>query len=130
EVGDPLTHLVRNAVDHGLETPAQRLAAGKPEEGRIELKAYHEGGSVVVEIADDGAGINSQRVREKAVKQGLISPDDVLSDEQTNQLILLPGFSTAEQITDVSGRGVGMDVVKRNVEALNGTISIQSTPGK
>jgi two-component system, chemotaxis family, sensor kinase CheA len=130
EVGDPLTHLIRNAVDHGLESPEKRRAAGKPEEGRIELKAYHEGGSVVIEIVDDGAGINTQRVREKAVKQGMISPDDNLSDEQIHQLILLPGFSTAEAITDVSGRGVGMDVVKRNVEALNGTIAIHSEPGR
>jgi two-component system chemotaxis sensor kinase CheA len=130
EVSDPLTHLIRNAVDHGLESPADRVAKGKPAEGRIDLRAYHEGGNVVIEIADDGAGINTQRVRQKAIERGLISADAALSDEETNQLILLPGFSTAEKITDVSGRGVGMDVVKRNVEALNGTISIQSTPGK
>ncbi|MBA4106632.1 MAG: chemotaxis protein CheA [Pirellula sp.] len=130
EVSDPLTHLIRNAVDHGLETPAQRLAAGKPAEGRIHLRAFHEGGNVVIEIADDGAGINAQRVRQKAIDRGLIAADAVMTDDETNQLIMLPGFSTAEKITDVSGRGVGMDVVKRNVEALNGSISIRSTQGK
>lgn len=130
EVSDPLTHLIRNAVDHGLETSAQRLAAGKPAEGRIDLRAYHEGGNVVIEIADDGAGINPQRVRQKAIERGLIAADAVLTDEESYKLIMLPGFSTAEKITDVSGRGVGMDVVKRNVEALNGSISISSTPGK
>src|SRR5690606_12987913 len=103
EVSDPLTHLIRNAVDHGLETPAQRLAAGKPAEGRIHLRAYHEGGNVVIEIADDGAGINAQRVRQKAIDRGLIAADAVMTDEETNQLIMLPGFSTAEKITDVSG---------------------------
>ena len=130
EVSDPLTHLIRNAVDHGLETPAQRLAAGKPAEGRIHLRAFHEGGNVVIEIADDGAGINAQRVRQKALDRGLIATDAALTDEEAYQLIMLPGFSTAEKITDVSGRGVGMDVVKRNVEALNGSIGISSTPGK
>jgi two-component system chemotaxis sensor kinase CheA len=130
EVSDPLTHLIRNAVDHGLETPAQRLAAGKPAEGRIHLRAYHEGGNVVIEIADDGAGINARRVRQKAIDRGLIAADAVMTDEEANQLIMLPGFSTAEKITDVSGRGVGMDVVKRNVEALNGSISISSTQGE
>jgi two-component system chemotaxis sensor kinase CheA len=130
EVSDPLTHLIRNAVDHGLETPAQRIAVGKPVEGRICLRAFHEGGNVVIEIADDGAGVNVQRVRQKAIDRGLIAADAVMTDEETNQLIMLPGFSTAEKITDVSGRGVGMDVVKRNVEALNGSISIRSTQGK
>jgi two-component system, chemotaxis family, sensor kinase CheA len=130
EVSDPLTHLIRNAVDHGLETPAQRIAAGKPAEGRIHLRAFHEGGNVVIEIADDGAGINAQRVRQKAIERGLIAAEAALTDEECYQLIMLPGFSTAEQITDVSGRGVGMDVVKRNVEALNGSISISSTPGQ
>jgi two-component system, chemotaxis family, sensor kinase CheA len=130
EVSDPLTHLIRNAVDHGLESSAQRIAVGKPAEGRIDLRAYHEGGNVVIEIADDGAGINAQRVRQKAIERGLIPADAVLTDEESYKLIMLPGFSTAEKITDVSGRGVGMDVVKRNVEALNGSISISSTPGK
>lgn len=130
EIGDPLTHLVRNAVDHGLESPAERLAAGKPEEGRIELRAFHEGGNVIVEIADDGKGIDANRVRQKAISLGMISADEVLTDEQVYQLIMRPGFSTAEKITDVSGRGVGMDVVKRNVESLNGSIAISSTKGK
>ena len=130
EVSDPLTHLIRNAVDHGLETPEQRLAAGKPAEGRIFLRAFHEEGNVVIEIADDGAGVNAQRVRQKAIDRGLIAADAVMTDEEIQQLIMLPGFSTAEKVTDVSGRGVGMDVVKRNVEALNGSISIRSTQGK
>jgi two-component system chemotaxis sensor kinase CheA len=130
EIADPLTHLVRNAVDHGLESPAERLAAGKPEEGRIDLRAYHEGGNVIVEIADDGRGIDPVRVRQKALALGLISADEALTDEQSFQLIMKPGFSTAEKITDVSGRGVGMDVVKRNVEALNGNVSISSARGK
>jgi two-component system chemotaxis sensor kinase CheA len=130
EIGDPLTHLVRNAVDHGLESAADRVAAGKSEEGRIDLRAYHEGGNVIVEIADDGKGIDATRVRQKAVSLGLISADEVLTEEQTFQLIMRPGFSTAEKITDVSGRGVGMDVVKRNVEALNGNVSISSARGK
>jgi two-component system chemotaxis sensor kinase CheA len=130
EVSDPLTHLIRNAVDHGLETAAERIAAGKSPEGRIDLRAYHEGGNVVIEIADDGAGINAQRVRQKAIDRGVIGPDSAMTDEEAYQLIMLPGFSTAEKITDVSGRGVGMDVVKRNVEALNGSITISSSPGK
>jgi two-component system, chemotaxis family, sensor kinase CheA len=130
EVSDPLTHLIRNAVDHGLETPAQRIAAGKSAEGRIDLRAFHEGGNVVIEIADDGAGINAARVRQKAIERGLIAADSAMTDEEIYQLIMLPGFSTAEKVTDVSGRGVGMDVVKRNVEALNGAITIRSTPGK
>jgi len=130
EIGDPLTHLVRNAVDHGLESPADRIAAGKPGEGRIDLRAFHEGGNVIVEIADDGKGIDAARVRQKALSLGLISADEALTDEQAFQLIMKPGFSTAEKITDVSGRGVGMDVVKRNVEALNGNVSISSVRGK
>jgi two-component system chemotaxis sensor kinase CheA len=129
EIGDPLTHLIRNAVDHGLETRAQRAAQGKPAEGHIAFKAYQEGGNVVVEISDDGRGIDAARVRQKAISQGLIPADRVLTDEQAYQLIMLPGFSTAEKITDISGRGVGMDVVKRNVESLNGTIAISSSPG-
>ncbi|RIK78085.1 MAG: chemotaxis protein CheA [Planctomycetota bacterium] len=130
EMGDPLTHLIRNAVDHGLETPEARLAAGKPAEGRVQLRAYYEGGNVVIEVSDDGHGIDAQRVRDKALAKGLIDPADQLTDEQAYQLILLPGFSTAKAITDVSGRGVGLDVVKRNVEALGGTIAISSEPGR
>ena len=130
EIGDPLTHLVRNAVDHGLESPAERLAAGKSEEGRIDLRAFHEGGNVIVEIADDGRGIDAARVRHKALSLGLITADEALTDDQAYQLIMKPGFSTAEKITDVSGRGVGMDVVKRNVEALNGNVTISSVRGR
>ncbi len=130
EIGDPLTHLVRNAVDHGLESPAERLAAGKSEEGRIDLRAFHEGGNVIVEIADDGRGIDAARVRQKALSLGLITADEALTDDQAYQLIMKPGFSTAEKITDVSGRGVGMDVVKRNVEALNGNVTISSVRGR
>jgi two-component system chemotaxis sensor kinase CheA len=130
EMGDPLTHLVRNAVDHGLELPGDRAAAGKPVDGHVWLRACYEGGNVVIEVADDGRGIDPQRVREKALATGLIGPYDQLTDEQTYQLILLPGFSTAQAVTDVSGRGVGLDVVKRNVEALHGSISISSEPGR
>lgn len=130
EVGDPLTHLIRNAVDHGLERPAARVAAGKSAEGQVTLQAYHEGGNVVVAVGDDGAGINLERVRQKAIERALISADALLTEEEICQFVLLPGFSTADKITDVSGRGVGMDVVKRNVEALNGSISIENRPGQ
>lgn len=129
QIGDPLVHLVRNAIDHGIETPDVRTAAGKPTEGKIWLRAYHEGGSVVIEVADDGKGLDADRIRRKAVERGLIGADERLSDEQIHQLIFAPGLSTAQTITDVSGRGVGMDVVKRNVESLNGSIAIESTRG-
>jgi two-component system chemotaxis sensor kinase CheA len=128
-LGDPLTHLVRNAIDHGLETPEVRRAAGKHEEGTVTLRAAHEGGNVIIEIVDDGRGLDATRIREKAVANGLIAPDEVLTPDETHNLIFLPGFSTAAVVSDVSGRGVGMDVVKRNVEAMNGTVTIHSTPG-
>ena len=128
-ISDPLTHLIRNAVDHGLESPAVRSAAGKPETGRLELRAYPEGGNVVIEVADDGRGLNAEAIRRRARAQGLLAADEVLGDEQAYALIFRPGFSTAEQVSDVSGRGVGMDVVKRNVEALNGALSLESAPG-
>lgn len=128
-LGDPLTHLVRNAIDHGLETPEVRRAAGKHEEGTVTLRAAHEGGNVIIEILDDGRGLDAGRIREKAIANGLITADDVLSPDETHNLIFLPGFSTAAVVSDVSGRGVGMDVVKRNVEAMNGTVTIHSTPG-
>jgi two-component system chemotaxis sensor kinase CheA len=130
QIGDPLTHLVRNAVDHGIETPAVRLAAGKPEQGTVKLSAFHQGGSVVIHIEDDGRGLDAEKVRKKAVAQGLIAPDAELSPEALRELIFRPGFSTADQVTDVSGRGVGMDVVRTNIEALNGTISLDSEPGR
>ena len=128
-LGDPLTHLIRNSADHGIEAPAARLAAGKPEEGQITLKAFHRSGRIVVEISDDGAGIDPERVRRKAIERGLISAEVQMSDEQLIALIFEPGFSTQEQISDLSGRGVGMDVVTRNVQQLNGTITVESEKG-
>ena len=129
-IADPLMHLVRNSLDHGLETPQDRLAAGKPARGRLGLHAYHESGSVFIEVSDDGRGLNRERIFAKAVERGLTSPDAMLDDEAVYQLIFLPGFSTAETVTSLSGRGVGMDVVKRNVEALRGTIKVASQPGQ
>jgi two-component system chemotaxis sensor kinase CheA len=128
-LADPLTHMIRNAIDHGLERPEQRIAAGKPAEGTVKLHALHRSGRIVIEIADDGAGINRARVREKAIQNGLISADAPLTDEETDNLIFMPGFSTAEAISDISGRGVGMDVVRRSVQALGGRIGIASKPG-
>ena len=127
---DPITHMLRNAIDHGLEDPEGRAAAGKPAEGVVRLRALHRGGRIVIELQDDGRGINRQRVRNIAIEKGLISEDAVLSDEETDNLIFLPGFSTAEVISDISGRGVGMDVVRRSIQALGGRISISSEPGK
>ena len=128
-LSDPLTHMIRNAIDHGLEKPEARRAAGKPDEGLVKLSALHRSGRIVIEIADDGAGINRPRVRAIAIEKGLIPPDSKLTDEETDNLIFLPGFSTAEVISDISGRGVGMDVVKRSIQALGGRISITSRPG-
>lgn len=129
-IGDPLTHLVRNAVDHGIESVEARRAAGKPEEGHISLTAAHEGGKVIIDITDDGRGLDTERIRAKAIRQGVLAEDAVLTTEQIHQLIFHPGLSTAEQVTDVSGRGVGMDVVKRNIEAINGAVGITSQPGQ
>ena len=131
-IKDPLTHLIRNSVDHGIEKPEVRQAAGKAAEGRLLLRAYHEGGQVNIEIIDDGAGLNLDRIRKKAVERGLIAADVAarMSDREAAQTVLLPGFSTAEQVTSVSGRGVGMDVVKTNIERIGGTIDLQSTPGQ
>jgi len=128
-LADPLVHLVRNAVDHGLETPDQRLAAGKTEAGRVCLSARQAGGEVVISISDDGRGIDHKRVREKAEAQGLVVPGAALSEADTLQLIFQPGFSTAATVTSLSGRGVGMDVVKRTVEALRGSIDVQTRVG-
>ncbi len=130
-VKDPLTHLVRNAIDHGLEHPAGRAAVGKATEGLLLLKAFHEGGQVVVEVTDDGAGIDPERIRTKALEKGLRSAAQLagLSGPEVLQLVFAPGFSTAAAVTNVSGRGVGMDVVKTNIEAIGGTIEIESTPG-
>ena len=130
-IKDPLTHIVRNSVDHGIETAEVRKANGKPAEGTLWLRAYHEGGQVNIEIADDGAGINVDRVRQKAIEKGMITPEQAaaMPDRDAIQLILLPGFSTAAKVTNVSGRGVGMDVVKTNVEKIGGTLDIHSTVG-
>ena len=129
-LADPLTHLIRNAIDHGLETPSNRVAAGKPPEGVVRLSAAHRSGRVVIEVADDGAGINRARVREVAVSKGLIAPDAQLTDNEIDNLIFLPGFSTVSTLSNISGRGVGMDVVKQSIMALGGRISIASRPGK
>jgi two-component system chemotaxis sensor kinase CheA len=128
-IGEPLTHLIRNAVDHGLETPAERLAAGKPEEGVVTLSAAHHSGRIVITVADDGRGIDRKRVRAKAVERGIIAADALLSDEETDNLIFAPGFSTAATVSNISGRGVGMDVVRKNVQALGGRIGITSHLG-
>ncbi len=128
-LADPLTHLLRNAVDHGIETPDARRAAGKDETGTITLSAAHEAGSVIVEIRDDGGGLNFARIRAKGESLGLIQPGEHRSDDELAQLIFAPGFSTATQVSDLSGRGVGMDVVRRNVESLNGNVSIHSVVG-
>ncbi|OUT58204.1 MAG: hypothetical protein CBB71_14325 [Rhodopirellula sp. TMED11] len=131
-IKDPLTHIVRNSVDHGIESPEQRIAAGKPGLGTLSLRAFHEGGQVNIEIADDGGGINAERIREKAVEKGVVAADvsHEMSERELINLILLPGFSTAQKVTNVSGRGVGMDVVKTNIEQIGGTLDIQSVAGK
>jgi two-component system chemotaxis sensor kinase CheA len=129
-LGDPLTHIIRNSVDHGVETPAARLAAGKPEEGVIRLSAEHRGGRIVIEIKDDGAGINSERVLKIAKDKGLVGADVQLSEDEIGNLIMLPGFSTAETVSDISGRGVGMDVVRSNIQDLGGRISLKSVRGR
>lgn len=130
QIADPLVHMVRNSVDHGIETPEQRQAAGKPPVGRVELKAYHQAGNINIEVIDDGRGINKRRVLEKAIAAGLVGEQDQLSDHDIFKLLFHPGLSTAEKVTDISGRGVGMDVVKRNIEALRGRIDISSTEGQ
>ena len=129
-LSDPLVHLVRNSLDHGIEMPDVRLAAGKPETGTVTLEAYHRGGNIVIEVKDDGKGLDKDKLRAKAIEKGLIDPDAILTDKQTYELIFMPGFSTAEQLTDISGRGVGMDVVRRNIQALGGNIEIISRLGK
>ncbi len=131
-IKDPLTHLVRNSVDHGIELPADRLEAGKDRAGRLILRAFHEGGQVNIEITDDGAGLNLDRIRQKAVDRGMVSPEQAarMTEREIFKLIFLPGFSTAEKVTKVSGRGVGMDVVKTNVERIGGSVDVQSTAGR
>lgn len=127
---DPVMHCVRNSVDHGIETPEVRVAAGKPEEGTLLLKASNEGNQIIIDIADDGAGINVEKVKQKAISKGLIHPNKIISDQEAYQLIFMPGFSTADKISNVSGRGVGLDVVKTMIEKLNGTVSVTSEAGK
>jgi two-component system chemotaxis sensor kinase CheA len=129
-LAEPITHMLRNAIDHGLETPDERVAAGKSAEGTVRLAALHRSGRIVIEISDDGRGINRERVKKIAIDKGLIAADAPLTDEQIDNLIFAPGFSTAAVVSDISGRGVGMDVVKRSIQALGGRISISSVPGK
>ena len=130
KIGDPLVHLVRNSLDHGIEKPDERLAAGKSETGTVYLGASHRGGNIVIEIRDDGRGLPRDKILKKAVERGLVRPEDNLGDKEIYDLIFQPGFSTAEQVSDVSGRGVGMDVVRRNINELGGAIEIESTPGE
>jgi two-component system, chemotaxis family, sensor kinase CheA len=130
-IKDPLTHLVRNAIDHGIEPPAQRVAAGKSAEGRLSLRAFHEGGQVNIEVSDDGAGLDAERIRHKAIERGIVSVEQAtrLSEREVFDLVFLPGFSTAAKVTNVSGRGVGMDVVRTNIEKIGGTIDLQGKRG-
>jgi len=130
KIGDPMVHLVRNALDHGIETPEQRIAAGKSETGTLTLNAYHKGGNIVIELSDDGAGINKERVLNKARANGLVGANEELSDDAINDLIFHPGLSTAEALSDVSGRGVGMDVVRKNIKSLGGSVRVNSTEGE
>ncbi|TLN00883.1 chemotaxis protein CheA [bacterium] len=129
KIGDPLTHLVRNSMDHGIEAEELRLARGKPAYGTLRLNAYHDSGSIVIEVSDDGGGLNKERILSKAIERGLVKPDQSLSDSEIYSLIFEPGFSTAEQVNNLSGRGVGMDVVRRNIVALRGSVEIDSTEG-
>lgn len=129
KIGDPLVHLVRNSLDHGLETPEKRLAAGKPETGLLHLNAYHQGGNIVIEISDDGAGLNQEKILQKAIERGLVAEDQVMSADMIHELIFMPGFSTADVVSDVSGRGVGMDVVRKNINSLGGSVDVSSEPG-
>jgi two-component system chemotaxis sensor kinase CheA len=129
EVGDPLMHLLRNCVDHGIETPDEREKRGKPRHGTISLNAYHEGNQIIIEVNDDGNGIDLEKVRARGIKQGLIGAEDRLTDREIIELIFTPGFSTAEVISDVSGRGVGMDVVKKNITRLKGVFDVNTVPG-
>jgi len=130
KIGDPLVHLVRNSLDHGIEAPAERIAAGKPETGTIELKACHQGGNIVIEIRDDGSGLDPERILRKAIEKGLVDSETQLSEQQSYELIFQAGFSTVETISDLSGRGVGLDVVRRNINELGGTVEIESKPGR
>lgn len=130
KIGDPLVHLIRNSLDHGIEQPEVRVANGKPETGEIHLNAFHEGGNIVIEITDDGAGLNLEKILSKAISSGLVGENDKLTDENIADLIFQPGFSTADVVSDVSGRGVGMDVVRRNIRSLGGTVDVKTTTGE
>ncbi len=130
EIGDPLVHMIRNSVDHGIEKPEVRLERGKPAKGTITLRAFHQGANIVLEIADDGNGLNKERILAKALEKGVIQPGEQLSEGEIFMLVMAAGFSTAEKVTDISGRGVGMDVVKRNIEKLHGKIEIRSVAGQ
>jgi two-component system chemotaxis sensor kinase CheA len=130
KIGDPLTHLVRNSIDHGVELPEIRLQAGKPAVGTVRLEAYHRGGNIAVEVTDDGAGLDKDRILAKARSRGLVGPNQTLTDHEIHELIFAPGLSTADKATDVSGRGVGMDVVRRNVQELGGKVEIRSERGR
>ncbi|MEC8179357.1 MAG: chemotaxis protein CheA, partial [Pseudomonadota bacterium] len=130
KIGEPLTHMIRNAVDHGIESSEERVAKGKPAQGNLKLSAEQRGARIFLRVADDGRGIDRERVLAKAVEKGIVAADATLSDEEIDNLICAPGFSTAETISSISGRGVGMDVVRSNVEALGGRIEITSAPGK
>ena len=130
EIADPLVHMVRNALDHGLEPSEERLALGKPESGTVSLRAFHQGGKVLIELRDDGRGLNGAKILAKARQKGLVAPDAQPAPDEILKLIFLPGFSTAEKVTSVSGRGVGMDVVRRNIERLRGEIEISSVVGQ
>lgn len=127
---DPLTHIIRNSLDHGVELPAARVAAGKPAKATLTLSAFHEGGSIVVDVRDDGRGLDRTRIRKKAIEKGLISADAALTDEGIDELIFVPGFSSVDQVSELSGRGVGMDVVRRSIEGLRGTVQVISKPGE
>ena len=131
-IKDPLTHMVRNSADHGLETPAERVAAGKPEQGTIRLSAYHEGGHIIICIADNGRGLNTERIKAKAVAGGLVTESELekMTEAQIHKFIFAPGFSTAAAVTSVSGRGVGMDVVRTNIDQIGGTIDVKSVAGE
>ena len=129
KIGDPLVHLVRNSVDHGIEMPDARVAAGKAPTGTVSLEAYHKGGNITIEVGDDGGGLNKDRILAKARSRGLVGANEALTDDQVYELIFVAGFSTAEQTTDISGRGVGMDVVRRNIKELGGTIEVRSQAG-
>ncbi|MBQ4836711.1 chemotaxis protein CheA [Pseudoalteromonas luteoviolacea] len=130
KVSDPLMHIVRNAIDHGIEDPDTRRAQGKPEQGQLTLKAYHDSGSIVIEVSDDGKGLDQEKILKRAIDRGLVSANQTLQEKDINLLIFEPGFSTAESITNISGRGVGMDVVKRNIDSLRGSVEVESTPGQ